>query len=441
MTTKAGHRLTLKDRLSRLNYELACKLLGADGKKLIIAGGKFEIDLREQVYLKGDLYRVRFPDAVVSITLMAERRERLHWNCTACDVPCEHVGAAFGLILEEKTALGLAAPPPDRVVMESLGEESLVQEALAERELRAREEKFRFTSADSATPWTDYSLTNKASGKTYRVAFRGTERVVSYCSCPDFRTNTLGTCKHVIYLLRRIKNKFPTPALRRSYRRKNVSVYLANDNGAGFRLRFGIPQQLSEEAAAVLQPVADKYIDDVQSLVRRIGKLEKIGEQVLVYPDAEEFIQQRLFQDRMQSLVADIRRDPAGHLLRKSLLKTELLPYQLDGIAFAAGAGRSVLADDMGLGKTIQGIGVAELLAREAGLRKVLIVCPTSLKSQWRSEIMRFSERQCQLILGSTADRARQYDNDAFFTICNYEQVLRDLLSIERVKWDLIFLD
>ena len=50
-----------------------------------------------------------------------------------------------------------------------------------------------------------------------------------------------------------------------------------------------------------------------------------------------------------------------------SCSRTELLPYQLDGIAFAVGAGRAVLADDMGLGKTIQGVGVAELLAREAG--------------------------------------------------------------------------
>jgi len=38
------------------------------------------------------------------------------------------------------------------------------------------------------------------------------------------------------------------------------------------------------------------------------------------------------------------------------------------------GAGRAVLADDMGLGKTIQGIGVAALLKREAGISRVLVV-------------------------------------------------------------------
>ena len=81
-------------------------------------------------------------------------------------------------------------------------------------------------------------------------------------------------------------------------------------------------------------------------------------------------------QQRIAATVADIRRDPKAHPLRKALLKVELLPYQLDGIAFAAATGRAILADDMGLGKTIQAIGMAELLAREAGIRKVLIVCP-----------------------------------------------------------------
>jgi SNF2 family DNA or RNA helicase len=95
----------------------------------------------------------------------------------------------------------------------------------------------------------------------------------------------------------------------------------------------------------------------------------------------------------------------------------------------------------MGLGKTVQGIGLAEFLAREAGITRVLVVCPASVKSQWRIEIQRFSERRCQIVLGSAEERASQYDSDCFFTICNYEQVLRDILAVERVKWDLIILD
>lgn len=439
MTTKASHRLTLKDRLSRLNFTQACKLLGEEGRQLIQRGGKFEINLDEQVYLEGDLFRVKFEDAVVTITQMAEARNRLHWNCTACQWPCEHAGATFSLLLEEKTALGLATPPPERIPVESLGEDELIRQALAEREERSRKEKFKLQSHDPTKPWTDYTITSAASGKTYRVALRGRERGISYCSCPDFRANTLGTCKHIMYALRRMTAKFSPAALRRPYRRKHLSVHLTS--GDRLALRLGIPDRLDDQAASIVEPLANRDIRDVHDLVERLTRLERLGQKVTVYPDAEEFIQRRLFQGRIQSLADEIRRDPARHPLRNQLLKTELLPYQLDGIAFAVGAGRAVLADDMGLGKTIQGVGAAELLAQQAGIRKVLVICPTSLKSQWRSEIERFSDRSCQLVLGTMADRPAQYDNDSFFTVCNYEQVLRDLLAVERVKWDLIILD
>src|SRR4029079_6635766 len=64
-----------------------------------------------------------------------------------------------------------------------------------------------------------------------------------------------------------------------------------------------------------------------------------------------------------------------------------------------------------------------------------------SLKSQWRNEIHRFCDRDVQLISGPVAERARQYASDCFFTICNYEQVLKHILSIEQTPWDLIILD
>ena len=443
---KKSHRLTLQDRLSRLDFVRACQLLGDDGGKLIREGGSFDIDIDEQVFLGNDLFRLRLPaDApglepiIVTITLMASARNRLHWNCTACETTCEHVGAAFSLILEEKMALGLAAPPEERMPIESLNETELVRQALAEREERACKEKMRLKSQDPSQPWTDYTVTSTLSGKTYRVALRGEERGQSYCSCPDFKTNTLGTCKHIMYALAKVRKRFPESKRRRPFRRDGLSIHV--DYGDEMTLRVGVPDKLKPDADGVIGPIRDVPVKDVHDLIRRIAKLERLGHDVTVYPDAEEYIQQQLFQDRIRGVVEDIRRDPAHHPLRKTLLNVELLPYQLDGIAFAVGAGRAILADDMGLGKTIQGIGVAELLAREAGIKKTLIVCPATLKSQWRNEIHKFGDRDCQLVIGSMKDRATQYGNEAFFTVCNYEQVLRDLLAIERVKWDLIILD
>ena len=124
-----------------------------------------------------------------------------------------------------------------------------------------------------------------------------------------------------------------------------------------------VPESLDRQAMMLIRPVMNKPIRNVKDLLQRIKELERLGHEVTVYPDAEEYINRALYLDRIRDKVSEIRKDPKNHPLRKTLLKAELLPYQLDGIAFAVGAGRAVLADDMGLGKTIQGIGVAELLS------------------------------------------------------------------------------
>lgn len=265
------------------------------------------------------------------------------------------------------------------------------------------------------------------------------ERGDSYCSCPDYRKNTLGTCKHILYTIEAVRKQFSQSVANTSYKIKNIAVHLRYGQEA--ELRILVPDNLDRKAVTLIRPFTNRAIEDIGGFLERIREIENLGHEVTIYPDAEEYMNRVLYLDRIKHKIAEIRKDPKNHPLRKTLLKAELLPYQLDGIAFAVGTGRAVLADDMGLGKTIQGIGAAELLAREAGISKVLVICPASIKSQWRLEMMRFSDRSHQLVLGSAEERAAQYDNPCFFTICNYEQVLRDLLSIERVKWDFIILD
>ncbi len=446
---KKSRELTLKDRLSHMNHGLACKLLGEQGRKLIQHGGSFEIDLDRQVTVNDEVFQVRFPsasgtgngpaDVVVTIRRAAHERDYLQWQCNTCSTVCEHVGAAFSLILEDKMALGLAAPPPERVAVESLSEAQLVEQALTEREERGRSEKMILQPAQPESLWSDCTITSAVSGKTYRLTLRGWARGESFCSCPDFRKNTLGTCKHIFNALAKLKRRFKGAVRLQPYVQKSIAVQL--HYGKEMELRISLPPNLSGKAGPIVSHIKGRSITDCRDLLQRIRQLESSGYPVQIYPDAEEYIQQRLFQDQIQSKVAAIRACPASHPLRTELLKTELLPYQIDGIAFAAGAGRAILADDMGLGKTIQGVGVAELLAREVDIRKVLVICPASLKSQWRAEIQRFSNRACQLVIGSMPDRTQQYAADCFFTICNYEQVLRDILAIEQIKWDLIILD
>ncbi len=432
--------MNLKDRLSHLSFQEARKLLGPKGDRLIRQGGRYEIDIAAQVELDANRFRARLNGSEVVIELDPFRNRKLLYRCSSCDLPCEHAGAALSLILEEKLALGLAIPPPDKAPLETLDDEELIQRALEERAERMRKDRMSLESADPEAVWTDYSVTSHASGKTYRVALRGFKRGESYCSCPDFKVNTLGTCKHIMYVQQEVKRRFSDAQLQQPYRRTHVSVVLLY--GKDVELRVLPPhEQLEGAAAELIAPLKNRPVQDVRDLLERIRRLEALGEQVTIYQDAEEYIEAILLRDRIRRQIEEIRKDPLKHPLRKELLRQELLPYQLDGIAFAAAAGRAILADDMGLGKTVQGIGTAELLARLAGIERVLVVCPASVKSQWRLEIERFTGRDCRLVLGSAAERALQYTDGSFFTVCNYEQVLRDLEAIERVAWDLIVLD
>ena len=74
-----------------------------------------------------------------------------------------------------------------------------------------------------------------------------------------------------------------------------------------------------------------------------------------------------------------------SHLAAINSLPTGLLyPHQADGVSFLISKGRAIFGDDMGLGKTRQAI-VGMQIAAPAGM--ILVICPASLKLNWRREI------------------------------------------------------
>ncbi|MGL6195553.1 MAG: DEAD/DEAH box helicase [Thermoguttaceae bacterium] len=457
--TKRTELLTLYDRLSHLSYKQACDILGPEGAVLLRRAFQLDsLDIQNDIFLDQNLFRLSIHEpwiesATVSVILAPGTKHKLAAYCSRCNPDrlsnrfCAHTAATLQLLLEEKALIGLAAVPDLETPPELLSAKKLHQRALHERAERARVEKYRIKVENKTTPWTDYFVTSEGSGKTYRVALRGAEHGDSYCSCPDFRTNRLGTCKHIMYLLRRIEKQFDKHDINKPYINREAIVYLRY--GEERTLHLALPDKTDEcdcEDCKNVINIAKKFIggpiDELSGLLKAVAKLEAAGQSVTIYPDAEQWIQDRMHKARITSIVNEIRANPKTHPMRKSLLGVELLPYQLDGIAFAVGAGRAILADDMGLGKTIQGIGTAEMLARYMDIKKVLVVCPASVKSQWKAEIAKFApHREAQLVLGGAKERFEKYDNDTFFTICNYEQVLRDMMPIERTKWDLIILD
>src|SRR3990172_9018503 len=267
--------ITLKDRLSHLTYRETCKLLGPSGEQLIRLGGKYDIDIAEQVAWENDLFKVNLGDALVTLSLTSEMPKRLRFNCSECTAACEHLGAAFSLILEEKLALGLSAPRPERKPIESLSEKELLKQAIEERSERASAEKIQIQPVNRKELWTDYTVTNYASGKSYRVALRGWERGESYCSCPDFRRNTLGICKHILRVIDDVKNRFSKQVKATPYRPENILVHLRYVGEP--ELRVSIPHDLEREVMPLVRPLMNQPIRDVKDLLQRVREIEHRG--------------------------------------------------------------------------------------------------------------------------------------------------------------------
>ena len=102
-------------------------------------------------------------------------------------------------------------------------------------------------------------------------------------------------------------------------------------------------------------------------------------------------------------------------------LPKEVFPYQQTGVLCAATAGRCILADDMGLGKTLQAITANEIMRKYFHISKAVIVCPTSLKYQWKNEIIKFTgNTKICVVEGHLLNRMKQYaeqEHDYFIVI------------------------
>jgi superfamily II DNA or RNA helicase len=273
---------------------------------------------------------------------------------------------------------------------------------------------------------------NPASNSRYRVAIRGREPGMNFCSCPDFATNDLGTCKHIEFTLGKLEaRRGGKAALAAGFQPAYSEIYLDYAGVRRVRFRAGTecPPAVLKLAKQCFDPEAGWALprDRLDRLEGLLHKAQAVGHELRCYDDVWQFVAQVRDGERRRGTLEKAYPQGARSKALTELLKVKLYPYQAEGALFAARAGRSLIGDEMGLGKTIQAIAAAELFARHFGVQRVLVICPTSLKHQWRSEFQRFTEgRTAQVIHGLRTKRQQQYQEDAFCKITHYETLARD---------------
>jgi len=114
------------------------------------------------------------------------------------------------------------------------------------------------------------------------------------------------------------------------------------------------------------------------------------------------------------------------------------LSHQKEAVQKLVENKKFILADDMGLGKTTSTI----IAALEAGAKKVLIICPATLKINWKREIENYTDRSVYIVEG------KNFSTEHDFVIINYDIIKnfhdpkkKDESQILTSNFDLVIVD
>ena len=110
------------------------------------------------------------------------------------------------------------------------------------------------------------------------------------------------------------------------------------------------------------------------------------------------------------------------------------LPYQRAGIASAVKRPSVLFGDEMGLGKTIQAIGI---INADESIKRVLVICPASLRLNWARELKKWLVRPMVAVLANT----EFWNSRAAITIINYDILTQNRADMAATDWDLIICD
>lgn len=312
---------------------------------------------------------------------------------------------------------------------------TLEQWQIALRRQAAEKEPFGISECNTKDTPGYYTVLSPVSRNEYKVVYRGEDSAWNYCSCMDFKTSQLETCKHLeavkLWIAGNHKRVYSNaPAY--------TSLYLSYKGERKVCLRIGTNhedefRQLAEPyfmPDGVMRPEAITHIMDFLLAATRLDDTFRW------YPDAFSYIVEQRDNAHRERLLENWPDKELDHLL-----KTSLYSYQKEGIRFAFRAGKSIIADEMGLGKTIQAIGVAELMKKAKLISSVLVVCPTSLKYQWKKEIERFTDSTAVVVEGSHLARKKLYDSECFYKIVSYNGMSNDIKILNTLRTDFLIMD
>jgi superfamily II DNA or RNA helicase len=363
---------------------------------------------------------------------------RYSCNCPYPGDGCKHTVAVLLDVMDRmafRDKVIPRAPAPDVQPLESwLSPDEIREQAIEDRRKRAKTESFNIVLGEMVK---GEHLVETTRGLQYKVTLHDPESGLGHCDCPDFLTNRLGTCKHLISLIDHLKKQRDLAKRLKAERFPFADIYWDSACEKPRLFCERPPEEIRDVA-----PLLEKHFDS-----RGLFSSDDLADFLCVLSELkgnkrfqiQESVLNRLDGNLMERQLEELARDEFPSLQK---IRATLYPYQETGVRFALFKKAVLIGDEMGLGKTLQAIALGVLKKEVFGFQRVLVVTVASLKEQWKREIERFTTEKAVVVAGVRDRRLALYhDPDSLFKITNYEAVLRDITFLSRLKPDLVILD
>ena len=234
-----------------------------------------------------------------------------------------------------------------------------IQEQIERRRERARAEILKIANKGSHPVFSLFEVSS-ISGRAYRVEIRSLDELQNSCTCPDYKSNLIGTCKHIEGVLISLEKEHGAKLKKLAEERpRGTQIYLHHATDITVRVALPLPDR------APVKELLTRYFDPsgllvgaplqtLPSLLSAIETLptrdkplvrvnEAVHEHLSLLQDREEVGQQK------EWFLDQVKRGRRTF----DVLSTKLYPYQEEGAMHLAFGRRAMLADDMGLGKCV----------------------------------------------------------------------------------------
>ena len=132
----------------------------------------------------------------------------------------------------------------------------LREEQIDLRRQRARAANLQIENLGKNRVFSDYQVTNPQTKGQYTVTVRGFDTGDNACTCPDFKSNTLGTCKHIEAVLDQLQSD--GEPVKQPQGRRHPPGGHPRLRGGQLRLRLQLPPRHSDP----LDQLAKRFFDD-----------------------------------------------------------------------------------------------------------------------------------------------------------------------------------